>query len=396
MPRKYKRKLGAPLRKQYSNDMLEAALEAVVDTNMSFRQAEERFGVPRNTIFRRYHGMNGDNIGRPPTINEAEELQVTKALQIAVNYGYPFTEYDLKVFIQNYLNSKGVRTIFRNNLPGSDWVKSFLERNKELSVRFAENIKRSRADLSAEVLQKYFDNLRITLKDVQASNIINYDESNLTDDPGKQKVFVKRGSKRASRIIDSSKSSTSIMFAASGDGVMLPPYVVYKAANLYPEWVRNGPNGAVYNRSASGWFDSFLFEDWFNKIALPFLRRKEGVKVLIGDNLSSHVSVNIIKKCEENNILFVFLPPNSTHLCQPLDVAVFRPMKIAWRKILTQWKLKNKGTIPKSVFPGLLKDLLIRLQPNLLSNITSGFAASGIIPVDSQSVVKNCRQTNFC
>jgi hypothetical protein len=80
----------------------------------------------------------------------------------------------------------------------------------------------------------------------------------------------------------------------------------------------------------------------------------------------------ILLKNAKKIILFVFLPPNSTHLCQPLDVAVFRPMKIAWRK---------------SVFPGLLKNLLLRLHPNLSSNITSGFAASGIIPVDSQRVL---------
>lgn len=200
-------------------------------------------------------------------------------------------------------------------------------------------------------------------------------------------MFVRRGSKRASRIIDSSKSSTSIMFAVSGDGVMLPPYVVYKATNLYPEWIQNGPDGTMYNRSASGWFDSLLFEEWFVKIALPFLKRKEGVKVLIGDNLSSHISVNIINKCEENNILFLLLPPNSTHLCQPLDVPIFRPMKIAWRKILTSWKLKHRGTVPKSTFPSLLKQLLIMVGPKLSTNIKSGFAASGIIPFDLQRVL---------
>lgn len=387
MPRQYKRKLGAPLRRQYSEDQVEAALEAVIVNNMSLRQASEQFNVPRNTIFRKYHGMNGDKLGRPPVLNPGEELQITKALTTAANFGYPFTENDLKMFVQHYLNNKGCQTIFPNNLPGSDWVKYFLARNQELSIRFSENIKRARADLSIEVLQRYFNNLQVTLEGVPPENILNYDESNLTDDPGKQRVFVRRGSKRASRILDSSKSSISVMFAASGDGVLLPPYVVYKAVNLYPEWILNGPEGTVYNRSTSGWFDSVLFEDWFDKIALPFLRRKEGVKVLIGDNLSSHISVRIIQTCEANNILFVLLPPNSTHLCQPLDVAVFRPMKIAWRKILTKWKLKHRGTVPKATFPSLLKELLMMLRPNLSSNIKSGFAASSIIPVDPKRVL---------
>lgn len=62
--------------------------------------------------------------------------------------------------------------------------------------------------------------------------------------------------------------------------------------------------------------------------------------------------------CHENNIQFVFLPTNSTHLTQPLDVAFFRPLKIHWRKILEDWKVgegKEEISIPKDKFPRLLK-----------------------------------------
>jgi hypothetical protein len=67
------------------------------------------------------------------------------------------------------------------------------------------------------------------MENVPSANIINYDETNFTDDPGKQKVYVRRGSKHARRILDISKTSTSVMFAASADGILLPLYVVYKA-----------------------------------------------------------------------------------------------------------------------------------------------------------------------
>jgi hypothetical protein len=61
---------------------------------------------------------------------------------------------------------------------------------------------------------------------------------------------------------------------------------------------------------------------------------------------------------------FIFLPENSTHLLQPLDVAVFGPMKRRWREVLTSWKEecvrhgRNYATIPKHCFPGLLRQLL--------------------------------------
>ncbi len=69
-----------------------------------------------------------------------------------------------------------------------------------------------------------------------------------------------------------------------------------------------------------------VFDDWFFKIALAPLKCKTGAKAIIGDNLVGHLSVAVVKACEENNIIFILLPPNSTHLTQPLDVSFFRPL----------------------------------------------------------------------
>lgn len=390
MPRHHKRRLGAQIRRNYSLDNLELALESVIHRNLSFRQAAERYGVPRNTIFRRYHGMNLERLGRPPGLNPNEEKTITDALTVAAEFGYPLTDRELREFVQHYLNGKGVKSKhFKNNLPGVDWLEGFKARNNQLSVRLSQNVKRSRAELTPAIIESYFNNLRTELENVPPENIINFDESNITDDPGSVRVWVKRKSKRATRIINTSKSSTSIMFAASANGEMLPPYIVYKAKNLYPEWVIGGPQGAAYHRSKSGWFDALIFEDWYFKIALPCLRRKEGKKILIGDNLSSHLSQKVVKSCTENNIRLIFLPPNSTHLTQPLDVSVFGPMKRTWRKILNEWKLQNRreSTLPKSQFPGLLNKLMMTINPTLSENIKSGFAGCGICPFDPQRVL---------
>lgn len=54
---------------------------------------------------------------------------------------------------------------------------------------------------------------------------------------------------------------------------------------------------------------------------VPHAKKLKGRVALIGDNLSSHFSDCVLKLAEENNIAFICLAPNSTHLCQPLDVA---------------------------------------------------------------------------
>ena len=111
----------------------------------------------------------------------------------------------------------------------------YIRRYKNIiSERFAQNIKRCRANVTRESIGEYFQNLENTLEGVEPCNILNYDETNLTDDPGKQKVLCRRGSKRVERIMDSSKSSTSIIMAITASGLLLPPYVVYRSLHLYP------------------------------------------------------------------------------------------------------------------------------------------------------------------
>jgi len=262
-------------------------------------------------------------------------------------------------------------------MPGIEWALSFLCRHKDLTSRFASNIKRKRAEVSPTVIDEYFANLSKELEGVAVANIWNYDETNLSDDPGQKRVLTKRGCKYPERIMNSTKSSTSLMFCDNADGQLLPPYVVYKAEALWTTWMENGSTDARYNRSRSGWFDSLCFEDWFFSLLLPTLKKSSGRKVLIGDNLSSHIIISVLEACKQHNIAFVSLPPNSTHLTQPLDVAFFRPMKIAWRQILSDWKEKARNrrmpSLPKDEFPSLLNSLLLKIKENASDNLKAGF-----------------------
>ena len=104
--------------------------------------------------------------------------------------------------------------------------------------------------------------------------------------------------------------------------------------------------------------------------------------------MSSHFNEQVIKSCEENAIRFVCLPPNTTHMCQPLDVAFFRSLKQSWRELLNEWKKAKRGaTVTKDLFPGLLRKLLERISPRQKENLKSGFRKCGIYPLDSQQVL---------
>lgn len=49
-----------------------------------------------------------------------------------------------------------------------------------------------------------------------------------------------------------------------------------------------------------------LFEDWYFEVVLPYFNSiGPQKKIMIGDNLASHISEAVIKSCTENNIQFV-------------------------------------------------------------------------------------------
>lgn len=116
-----------------------------------------------------------------------------------------------------------------------------------------------------------------------------------------------------------------------------------------------------------------------------------GKIVLIGDNLSSHFSEEVIALCKELNIAFVCLLPNSTHLGQPLDVGFYGPLKKHWRAILDNWKStmqKKSQTITKERFPSLLTKLCNKVTENgISSNLVAGFRKCGIYPFDPLQVI---------
>jgi len=294
---------------------------------------------------------------------------------------------------KDYLDRAGVNdSRFKENLPGRDWINGFIERHR-LTKRLADNVKPARAEVTRASVFEYFNELEKTVQNVPATHIYNFDETNVTDDPGAKTVVCRRGMKRIERKIQHSKTCISIMYCGSAAGIFLPRMVVYRAQNCYVEWTTGGPKESVYDATKSGWFDSRCFEKWFSDVFLKSVRNQQGTKVVIADNLASHFSPSVIQASLDNDIRFVCLLPNSTHLLQPLDLAVFLSLKLEWRSVLKVWHRESrvKGSIPKNQFPGLLKKLNDRLKP---ANLISGFAAVGIYPLNREAVLKRLPDTN--
>jgi hypothetical protein len=265
--RKYKKVIGSKKKRygDYTKDAIKNAIVAFQEGNMSIREASSSFNIPKSTLHCKLKGIQLRPIGHPPSLFPEEERSFLQHLIVVAEWGFPFSNLDLRLMVKAYLDKANCRVNqFKNNIPREDWARSFLKcHSNELSCRHCQNIKSSCAEMKKEDFENYFENLSLVITNVPPENILNYDETNLSDDPGQEKLIFKREKKYPERIQNYSKGSISIMFAGTATGELLPSYVVYKAANLWNTWTTGGPPKTRYNRSKSGWFDAICFDDWF-------------------------------------------------------------------------------------------------------------------------------------
>ena len=234
MPRNYKQKLGARSFKNFMDENLTRAVKACRDEGLSIQDACLH-GVKRGTLHSGLKKKHQSAPGRMTVFSQTEELGFVKHLMVVSEWGFPMDQMDVRYLAKSCLDKQG-RCVsqFKENFPGKEWFKSFMQQQRNfVNERLCQNIKKSRAAVSVEEIEKYVKNLNEILKDLPSSNIVNYDETNLTDESGKSKCVFKRGVKYPERIMNSSKFVTSIMSAANSVGDAVPPYVVCKAEHLW-------------------------------------------------------------------------------------------------------------------------------------------------------------------
>ena len=106
---------------------------------------------------------------------------------------------------------------------------------------------------------------------------------------------------------------------------------------MKPKWTEGfDPPLAEYDASNSGWFKMKQLESWFSKIVIPWARKSEAPKLVLGHNLSSHFSEEVMGLSREHRVSFKCLPANTAHFMQPFDVTVFGPSEHSGR-IQSEW-----------------------------------------------------------
>ena len=109
---------------------------------------------------------------------------------------------------------------------------------------------------------------------------------------------------------------------ASAAGFALPPMVIWDCQTLSPDLTISEVPGTVYGLSKKDWIDCELFDAWFINHFWRYAPTTRPV-LLLSDRHSSHYCPDTIRLAANHQDILFALPPNTTHISQPLDKGCF-------------------------------------------------------------------------
>jgi hypothetical protein len=143
-------------------------------------------------------------------------------------------------------------------------------------------------------------------------------------------------------VVSGGDSMTMIVRISGGRRSMIeaPMLIFTNAHRSYPiRGLEDTIPGVTYRTGPKGWMDQSIFPKYFNEPRAFQADVQQRTKVVWLDNYRSHsLTPRLTIVLTGKNTILRYLPPCSTHLCQPADTFIISKIKDAWTK---HWKAKK-------------------------------------------------------
>lgn len=373
-------------RKQWSGVSMAAAVKGV-EEGMGLREAPRLYNVPVETLRRRTTGSVAVDCRPGPStiLSEYEEERLAKYCLEMSEKGFGLGREDVMRTAFLIAEKSGRKHPFQNGKAGRAWFDGFCCRHPRLTLRKPEPLSYARAAAcTSEKISEFFGKLAGTCAKLnilgKPMQIFNADETGISIVHKPGKVISELGKRVVWAVTSAEKGKThTVMVCVSASGFVLPPMIIYPRKRISESLKEDGLPGTLYTCSDSGWINEGLFSRWFDF----FLENIPPTRpvLLIYDGHASHISIELIEKSRAHNIHLLCLPSHTTHLLQPLDLSVFKPLKTNYSKACKQLLAKNPGRV---ITTNDIAGLVAQAWPLSLTpvNIMSGFKKSGIFPLN--------------
>jgi hypothetical protein len=325
------------------------------------------------------------------TPNEEKALS-TYALRMSQN-GYPLAVKVLRslalVIRQQREKAPDAQGL---NVPGKNWPQGFYQRNPQLKSRRMRAMAWDRHDHTIyPKVTEWFSIIseELARPDVLAENVYNMDETGvLLGKLGSLKVLVGKHELRDYRGASPKRTLITAIECISATGNCLDPLVIWPSATHRSHWTTHPTPRWHFACTKKGYTNNKINLHWIQHVFDPSTKATANGKprVLISDGLASHESLDVMTFCYDNNIIPCRLPSHTSHKLQPCDVAVFGPLKTAYREQVERLFRGGAGTIGKQHFTLLYSRA--RATAMTARNIRSAWSKAGLVPLNPQRVLR--------
>ena len=217
--------------RSWSDDSMQAAIDAVKSGRMGVNRAALEFGVPRTTLKDRIAGrvVHGTRSGPKPYLTPQEEKELADFLVSCSKMGYGKTRGEVLKIVEAIAKKKGVKV---QGYISDGWWCRFRERWPQLSLRKGDPFSQVRSEMTTrEVFEGFFDLLRETLEKADVidkpAQIHNCDESGMPLEHKMPRTVAQKGTKKVRQRSSGNKTQITILGCASAAGQAIPPMVVF-------------------------------------------------------------------------------------------------------------------------------------------------------------------------
>lgn len=389
-----KNKDGMKILKYDENQILDAI--QAVQNGMPILEASKRYKVPRTTLTYKLSGRYPieRKMGPASYISKEHEGIIVRWILESQKKGFPISRHQLVESVKKLVTDLNLKTPFKNNKPGKKWVELFLKRHPEISERIPQTLTVPRATISKEKLFSWFEEIEAYVSENNLTEVIadpvrvfNADESAFFLNPQGGKVLARKGDKNVYQMGNDEKECLTFLFTANAAGMMPPPMIVFRYDRVPSYVVSSVPEAWGIGRSESGWMCGPTFFEYMANIFKPWLDQNNIPRPVIFfiDGHVSHLTLHVSQFCSENGIILICLVANATHIMQPMDVAVFRPLKTAWKESTERFKNDTKVATIKKEHAGMIMKKALD-NTDLKDTISNGFRACGLVPFTKDGI----------
>lgn len=382
-------------RRKYTEGDLQNAIRAI-NNGSSVYKASRVYNIPETTLRdKRDKKYFGDRPGRKTILTKSEETKIVDWIHCLGKQGFPVSKEQLKQGVAKLVENLDRPNTFKDGMPGKHWLAKFLARHPTVAKRVAQTLPTHRNKITEQDVRNWFDrvksyfennNLLGVLED--DSRVYNCDETAFFLCPKEKDVLVKKGSKRVyNRVANDDKECLTVLVNVSAGGKIAPPMILYPYKRLPKNLPPTVPPTWGIGCTESGWMTMEAFYEYITNVFYKWLQENQVAMpvALFMDGHTSHISLPLSLFCKEKGIILVALLPNSTHLLQPLDVGVFRPVKGTWKNVVHDFRVNNNYAKLKRT------DFAMQVQKCFekslkVETIKNSFRSAGIFPFDYNNI----------